>query len=181
MNLKNNGLNRLIYTIVITNICGILFLCLLISCYIETKSLEYLYGLFFLLFFVAMDLLFFLIRKIAFSKVIIEDGIVKEVYFKKTLKEMNINDIKFVYVTMDHIFIRSSEINIEDTSYERQINKLLYSKETINFSMNLNRIPEIFEPLQSKSCYVCSRTPKELKEKISLYMNIIEIDWKNKR
>ncbi len=165
MNLKNNGLNRIIYAIVITNICGILFLYVFISCYIETKSLEYLYGLFFLLFFVAMDLLFFSIRKIAFSKVIIEDGIIKEVYLKKTLKEININEVKFIYVVMDNIFIRSSEINIEDTRHERQINKLLYSKETINFSMNLNRIPEIFEPLQSKSCYVRSIKFKDLKEK----------------
>lgn len=180
MRLNENHAKEFLGFIIFLNLVAIGFIYLTIRCYLESKSAEYLYSLFFLFFFVAMDLLFFFIRKIAFSKVIIDAGSIKELYLKKPIKEIKIIDIKFIYIDINHIFLRSSEINLEEIGYGRRFNKFLYSKETINFIMNPLRIDIILSTLQSKSCYVSSRVPKDLKDKISLYMDIKEIQWKKK-
>ncbi len=181
MNLKYNNFKQIIATIIVINLAGIAFLLIFIGCYLETKSSENLYGLFFLLFFVLMDALFFSIRKYMFSKVIIEDGKIKEKYFKKTLKEIDLNDIKFLYVNSDNLFISSIEIEIKKIGEGRLLNKKLYSKQTIGFRMNLNRISNVFEFLQNNLCYVNRRVPKDLKEKINSYISIEELQWEKKK
>ncbi len=178
MNLKYNNFKQIIATIIVINLAGIAFLLIFIGCYLETKSSENLYGLFFLLFFVLMDALFFSIRKYMFSKVIIEDGKIKENYFKKTLKEINLIDIKLLYVDADNLCVSPIESQIE---FINQFSPIVRNKKTITFRMNLTRFNEIFEPIKLDFCYISNRVPKEIQEKIISYMNIKELQWEKKK
>lgn len=177
MNLKNNNARQMITFIIFFNLAAIGMIVLSIRCYLETGLAENLYGLFGLLYFVLMDILFFSIRKILFSKVFIEDGKIKEVFLKKTFKEIDLKDIKFICINIDYIFISSSEIKIEEIGVGRQLNKKLFSKENINFTMNLVMLDILLDSVDLEYCYVNKKTPKYLKEKINKYISIREIDW----
>lgn len=176
MNLKNNGYKQVISLIILTNFVGLGALFLLIRCYLETKSSEYLYGLFFLLFIVLMDLSFYAMRIFLFSKVVIEDGKLKEKLFKRTIKEIDLKDIQFLYIDIDGLFISQNKINIEEIGVGRKLNKLLFSKENIYFRVDLDRIDRILESIELDYCYISTRSSKKSKEKIKTYFDIREIN-----
>lgn len=88
-----------------------------------------------------------------------------------------INKCGLIFFDVNTLFISPQEIRIENFGSGRQLNKVLYSKETIYFTINLDEIDSLFDSIELGFCYVSNRVQKELKEKINIYFDVLEFYW----
>lgn len=174
MKINNNSTPRIILIIIIVNLGMALLIGLSIGYIVETgRTSEGIFGISIgAIFAILMDILFLLGRKRLFSKVILENEMIKIVYFKKVLKKIMISDIKFLFVQMNTFYLMTENVeNINIVS----IKQLQKSSSTIIFKIDLKQVGCFLSQVNIDVVYYWEKGYVNNKSEIEKYTTLLQL------
>ena len=172
MNLKYNSIANIILAIFVINLSMLLLIGVSIGYMIETeRTNEGILGICFgIIFASTFDVLFFLIRKHLFSKVLLEDSTIKITYFKKKLKQIEISSISLIFFETNTIFL------FTDTPQNIDIKTIQYlqkSPNTVMFRLDINKIGYFLSKMKLNEMYCSKKIYSNYKSEIEKYIDLI--------
>lgn len=174
MNLKFNSIANIISAIFVINLSMLLFIGVSIGYMIETeRTNEGIFGICFgIIFACTFDVLFFLIRKHLFSKVLLEDGTIKIIYFKREVKQIEISSISFMFIETDTIYLFT---DIPQNIDMKTIQHLQKSSNTIMFRLDFKKIRYFLSQIELNEMYYSKKISTNYKSEIEKYIDLIKL------
>ncbi len=174
MKINENSTPRIIIVILVVNLGMALLIGVSIGYIAETgRTSEGISGICIGAIFASfMDILFLLGRKHLFSKVILENEMIKIVYFKKILKQIKISDIKILFVQMGTFYLmteKAQNINIES------IKQLQKKPDTIMFKIDLKQIGYFLSQVNLDVVYYWKQAHVNNKSEIEKYITLKQL------
>lgn len=172
MNLKCNSIANIILAICVVNLSMLLLIGVSVGYMIETKRInEGIFGICFaIIFAITFDILFFLIRKHLFSKVLLEDSTIKVTYFRRTMKLIEISSINFMFFETNTIFLFT---DIPQNTDIKTIEHLQKSSNTVMFKIDIKTIGYFLSQMELNEMYCSKKIYTNYKSEIEKYINLI--------
>lgn len=174
MNLKFNSITNIILAIFVINLSMLLLIGVSIGYMIETeRTKEGILGICIgITLACTFDVLFFLIRKHLFSKVLLEDGTIKITYFRNTLKQIEISSINFMFIETNEIYLFT---DIPQNIDIKTIQHMQQSSNTIKFRIDFNRIGYLLSQMDLNEMYCSKKIYTNYKSEIEKYIDLIKL------
>ncbi|RJX23793.1 MAG: hypothetical protein C4537_07875 [Acholeplasma sp.] len=174
MNLKYNSMANIILAIFVINLSMLLLIGVSIGYMIETeRTNEGILGICFgIIFAITFDVLFFLIRKHLFSKVLLVDGTIKITYFRRTLKQIEISSINFMFIETNTIYLFT---DIPQNIDIKTIQHLQQSPNTIMFRIDIKKIGYFLSQMELNEMYCSKKIYTNYESEIEKYISLIKL------
>ena len=151
---KISSKNKVSYFVAVIGVNFFVFVSIFMIVQMIVEEHKPIYSIFIIvlsMFYIFMTFVFIIIRKTVLSDIFIDERNIYMIYRRKIIKEIGIKNIMFVYVNNTTLHLCTFMPNFDSS---RTLNKDIYSKENLWFTIKIEKLTLICSLLKIKTIYV---------------------------